>query len=127
MNADQVRGLDEVRAIAGIVTQQKNEFERHEGYSPSQWVLGSAGIRMPRSLLVDSERERLEMLDIVDDPESAFAQNMRRRELARIAYTQMDSDSSTACSPLPHTTSARTVPGRRVGVHIPHASCSTRP
>eukprot|EP00971_Amphidinium_carterae_P126887 2514046-Amphidinium_carterae.1 len=47
--------------LAGTITSQvRNETVRRHGYSPAQWVLGHRGLRIPGSLLSDSEAGRLE-------------------------------------------------------------------
>ena len=61
MHADQVTGLAEVRTTSGIVTSTKNEMQRHDGFSPAVWVLGSHGLRVPGSLLQVSAAQGLEV------------------------------------------------------------------
>ena len=91
MHADQVTGLAEVRTTSGIVTSTKNEMQRHDGFSPASWVLGSHGLRVPGSLLQDSEAQRLEVQQEADDPASEFDSSLRRRE-KRMAFIRIDSD-----------------------------------
>ncbi|CAK0887813.1 unnamed protein product [Prorocentrum cordatum] len=88
----QVTGLDDVEETASIVTQVKNELGRRGGFSPSQWVLGSHGPRVPGSLLQNDEAQRLEVIEASLDPQSAMARAMALREAARIARVRLDSD-----------------------------------
>ncbi|CAK0810251.1 unnamed protein product, partial [Prorocentrum cordatum] len=88
----QVTGLDDVEETASIVTQVKNELGRRGGFSPSQWVLGSHGPRVPGSLLQDDEAQRLVVIEASLDPQSAMARAMALREAARIAHVRLDSD-----------------------------------
>ena len=69
----QLTGPDDVMIASTILTQTKNELYRQGGYSPSQWVLGSRGPRIPGSLLQPDEAQRLEVHEAAADPQSAMA------------------------------------------------------
>ena len=86
------RGESDVRETAAIITQTKNSVSAHDGYSPAQWVLGSTRIRIPGSLLEEDENSRLETHEAALDPGSAMAINLQRREVAKLAYIEHDSD-----------------------------------
>ena len=75
-----------------ILTQTKHELYRQGGYSPSQWVLGSRGPRIPGSLLQPEEAQRLEVHAAAADPQSAMARSLAIREAARVAYCRLDND-----------------------------------
>ena len=64
----QIDGLQDVIIATAIVTQTRNSFPRTSGYSPNQWVLGKSEIRLPGSILVDEEAERLEVLEATENP-----------------------------------------------------------
>ena len=78
----QVEDLRDMTTATAIVTQVRNSFPRSSGYSPVQWVLGKPTARIPGSLLLDSERERLEVLEAAEDPGSLMAKNLAMREAA---------------------------------------------
>ena len=89
----QLAGPDDVMIASTILTQTKNELYRQSGYSPSQWVLGSRGPRIPGSLLQPEEAQRLEVHEAAADPQSAMARSLAIREAARVAYCRLDNDS----------------------------------
>ena len=88
----QVEDLRDMTMATAIVTQVRNSFPRSSGYSPVQWVLGKPEARIPGSLLLDSERERLEVLEAAEDPSSLMARNLAMREAARVAQIRLDND-----------------------------------
>ena len=45
-NDDQVIGLRDVRSATGLVAGAKDEASKHDGHSPTRWVLDSAGVRV---------------------------------------------------------------------------------
>ena len=96
----QVEGLDDARTTSTIITQVQNSSENVEGFSPSQWVLGSHKGRLPGSLLEDAERGMLEVQEAASDPTSAMARNLQRRESARLSRVRMDNDNRTRTAAL---------------------------
>ena len=88
----QLCGIQDMIIGTSIVTQTRNAFPRTSGYSPNQWVLGKPEVRLPGSLLLDSESERLEVLEAAEDPTSAMAKNLGIRESARVAQIRLDTD-----------------------------------
>ena len=88
----QLSGLQDMIVAASIVTQTRNAFPRSSGYSPNQWVLGRPEVRLPGSLLLQPEAERLEVLEAAEDPNSAMAKNLGIREAARVAQVRLDTD-----------------------------------
>ena len=88
----QLVGLDDVILATTIVTQCRNSFPRTSGYALNQWVLGRPEIRLPGSLLQDSEREKLEVLEGAESSDSAMARSLGIREAARVAQVRMDTD-----------------------------------
>ncbi|CAE7548475.1 RE2, partial [Symbiodinium necroappetens] len=89
----QLSGIDDVVLASTIVTQVRNSFPRTSGYAPNSWVLGKPEIRLPGSLLIDQEAERLEVLETAEDPHSAMARSLGIREAARVAQVRLDTDS----------------------------------
>ena len=87
-----VQGLQDVITAASIVTQCRNSFPWASGYSPNQWVLGKPDVRLPGSLLLDEEAERLEVLESAEDPTSAMARALGMRESAKVAQVRLDTD-----------------------------------
>ena len=92
VNKSQINGIDDVMLAASIVTQTRNAFPRTNGYSPLQWVLGVPDLRLPGSLLSESESQRLEVLEAAEDPTSQMAQTLNIRESAKVAQVRMDTD-----------------------------------
>ncbi|CAE7352234.1 RE2 [Symbiodinium sp. CCMP2456] len=88
----QVAGLEDVVTATAIVTQTRNAFPRTSGYAPNSWVLGQPEVRLPGSLLLDNERERLEVLEGAEDPRSAMARTLNLRESAKVAQIKLDTD-----------------------------------
>ena len=88
-----VVGESLLRDAIPIVTQSKNEMLRHAGYSPSMWVLGSSGPRLPGSLLDADEAARIEVQQAADDPESEMGRSLAVREAARLAFVRLDNSS----------------------------------
>ncbi|CAE7041145.1 unnamed protein product [Symbiodinium sp. CCMP2592] len=88
----QISGLKDAQMATGIVTQCRNYFPRTSGYSPIQWVLGVPQTRLPGSLLDDAETERLEVLEVAEDPTSAMARSLGIREAAKVAQIRADTD-----------------------------------
>ena len=88
----QLDGFDDVLMATGVITQCRNSFPRSSGYAPNQWVLGTPQVRLPGSLLVPSERERLEVLEAAENPDSAMARSLGIREAARVAQVRLDTD-----------------------------------
>ena len=88
-----VLGEQGVRDTIPIVSQSKNEMMRHAGYSPNMWVLGSAGPRLPGSLLDADEAARIEVQQAADDPESEMGRTLATRESARCAFVKLDNSS----------------------------------
>ena len=84
--------LDIIR-VTSILNQTKNDLYRHDGFSPSQWVLGARGVRIPGSLLQPEEAARLEVHEAAEDPGSEMARNLAIRESAKIAYARADNSS----------------------------------
>ena len=85
----QLQGIQDVILATSIVTQTRNSFARSSSYSPNSWVLGKPEIR----LLIHQEAERLEVLEAVEDPQSAMARSLGIREAARVAQVRLDTDS----------------------------------
>ena len=83
---------EDAEATVACVTQAGNELVRHGNYSPASWVLGSAGVRTPGSLLHQDELERLEVQEEAMDPGSHMNAMIRRRMEARIAHIRADND-----------------------------------
>ena len=75
--------------------------------APNQWVLGTQQIRLPGSLLLEPEAERLEVLEAAEDPNSAMARSLGIREAARVAQVRMDTDSRVRRALLPQSTPTR--------------------
>ena len=88
----QLAGIQDMIVATSIVTQVRNSFPRSSGYSPNQWVLGKPEVRLPGSLLIDDEAERLEVLEAAENPDSAMAKNLGIREAARVAQIRLDTD-----------------------------------
>jgi len=88
-----VVGEASLRDAIPIVVQSKNEMLRHAGYSPNMWVLGSAGPRLPGSLLDADEAARIEVQQAADDPESEMGRTLATREAARLAFVRLDNSS----------------------------------
>ena len=88
----QVSGISDVTMATSIVTQTRNSFPKSSGYTPNQWVLGRPEVRLPGSLLIDEEAERLEVLEAAEDPTSAMARSLGMREAARVAQVKLDTD-----------------------------------
>ena len=89
----QIQGIDDVSLACSIISQCRNSFPRANGYAPVQWVLGTAEVRLPGSLLQDEEAERLEVLEAANDPRSAMSRSLAIRESARVAQIRLDNDS----------------------------------
>ena len=89
----QIIGLDDVVVATTIVTQTRNSFPRTSGYSPIQWVLGVPELRLPGSLLNETEAQQLEVLEAAENPSSKMARTLNIRENAKIAQIRMDTDS----------------------------------
>ena len=82
-------GKQQVKAAMTECQVAKNEFIRHGGFSPSQWVLG----RQPRGighLLDEDELGQLGVLSGAMDPSTAFGRNIEYRHTARKAYVHQD-------------------------------------
>eukprot|EP00439_Symbiodinium_sp_Y106_P068391 s2336_g11.t1 len=81
-------------AIAAAVTQSaavKNAMYNHDGYVPSQWVLG----RLPHdvtSLLGESEVESLGPHQEAYDPETVYGKNLQIRQWAKECFIYLDSN-----------------------------------
>lgn len=88
----QVSGVDDALTATAIITQTRNSFPRTSGYSPVQWVLGTPELRLPGSLLDDSESQQLEVMEAAEDPQSQMARTLNIRESARVAQVRMDTD-----------------------------------
>ena len=89
----QISGVDDAMTATAIITQARNSFPRTSGYSPVQWVLGTPELRLPGSLLDDSEAQQLEVMEAAEDPQSQMARTLNIREAARVAQIRMDTDS----------------------------------
>lgn len=89
----QIIGLDDVLLAATIVTQTRNSLPRTSGYSPIQWVLGVPELRLPGSLLNETEAQQLEVLEAAENPSSKMARTLNIRENAKVAQIRMDTDS----------------------------------
>ena len=76
--------------MATVATQVRNQTILHDGYAPSNCVLGTRGLRIPGSALQDSEAERLETQNATLDPESAMAASLPRRETAKVALVRLE-------------------------------------
>eukprot|EP00969_Alexandrium_andersonii_P278453 12308786-Alexandrium_andersonii.AAC.1 len=63
---------------------------RRSGYSPSVWVLGSAGPCLPGGVLDADEAAKLEVLGAAEDPLSEMGRALALRESARQAFTKLD-------------------------------------
>ena len=80
-------------AIAAAVTQSaavKNGMYNHDGYVPSQWVLG----RLPHdvtSLLGENETELLGPQQEALDPETVYGKTMQIRQWAKECFIYLDS------------------------------------
>ena len=84
-----LQGKEQVKAAMTECQVAKNEFVRHGGFSPSQWVLG----RQPRGighLLDEDELGQLGVLSGAMDPSTAFGRSIEYRHTARRAYVQAD-------------------------------------
>jgi len=92
VNESQINGIDDVMLAASIVTQTRNAFPRTSGYSPLQWVLGVPDLRLPGSLLDETESQRLEVLEAAENPTSQMARTLNIRESAKVAQVRMDTD-----------------------------------
>ena len=82
-------GKQRVKAAMTECQVAKNEFIRHRGFSPSQWVLG----RQPGGidhLLDEDELGQLGVLSGAMDPSTAFGRNIEHRHTARKAYVHRD-------------------------------------
>ena len=88
----QLEGLGDVVLATSMVTPCRNAFPRSSGYAPNQWVLGRPEIRLPGSLLQDGEKEKLEVSEGSENPDSAMAKSLGIREAARVAQVRMDKD-----------------------------------
>ena len=55
--------------------------------------LGKQQMRLPGSLLLEPEAERIEVLEAAEDPNSAMARSLGVQEAARVAQVRMDTDS----------------------------------
>ncbi|OLQ14064.1 hypothetical protein AK812_SmicGene1817 [Symbiodinium microadriaticum] len=86
----QLEGLGDVVLATSMVTPCRNAFPRSSGYAPNQWVLGRPEIRLPGSLLQDGEKEKLEVSEGSENPDSAMAKSLGIREAARVAQVRMD-------------------------------------
>ena len=82
-------GKQQVKAAMTECQAAKNEFIRHGGFSPAQWVLG----RQPRGIghfLDEDELGQLGVLSGAMDPSTAFGRNIEYRHTARKAYVHQD-------------------------------------
>ena len=93
VHESQITGLQDMIIATAIVTQIRNAHPRANGYAPNQWVLGIPEVRIPGSLRIDDDQERLELLEAADNPQSAMARNLALRETARICQIKLDTDS----------------------------------
>eukprot|EP00975_Prorocentrum_lima_P071663 12939013-Prorocentrum_lima.AAC.1 len=49
------------RTVATVVTQVRNGSVLHGGFFPTNWVLGTRGLRIPGSVLQDGDSEQLDV------------------------------------------------------------------
>ena len=64
-------------------------------------------MRLPGSLLLEPEAERLEVLEAAEDPNSALARSLGIRQAVRVAQVRMDTDSRVRQALLPQSTPTR--------------------
>ena len=49
-------------------------------------------VRIPGSLMLEQDQERLDLIEAAEDPQSAMAKNLSIREAARVAQVRLDTD-----------------------------------
>ena len=49
----QITKVKDLRTVCGVINQVRNETVLYEGFAPSNWVLGTRGLRIPGSILQD--------------------------------------------------------------------------
>eukprot|EP00959_Pyramimonas_sp_CCMP1952_P307787 6441479-Pyramimonas_sp.AAC.1 len=64
----QITKGQDLRTLCGIINQVRNETVINDGYAPSNWVLGTRGLRTPGSILQDAEAEKLNVQEAALDP-----------------------------------------------------------
>ena len=90
ITAHQLSGDMSISAAVTQSTAVKNSMYNHDGYVPSQWVLG----RLPHdvtSLLGENEVEALSPQQETDDPETVYGKLMQMRQWAKECFIYLDS------------------------------------
>ena len=89
-------GLADFEMLLQECTSTKNNMQRTNGYSASQWVLGKQP-RMPGSVTDMSESADLGVIEAKTDPNVAYHKVHARRMSAQRAFVHLDT-SNTQCS-----------------------------
>ena len=84
-----VIGKSQMKQVAAVAQEVKNDTLRRGGFAPSQWVLGRYP-RRPGSLAEEDEWGQLGVLTAQQDPSTAFGLKASMRFTAQKAFVRLD-------------------------------------
>ena len=84
-----VRGKEQMKQVAAVVAEEKNDGMRRNGFAPSQWVLAKFP-RRPGSMAEEAEWGQLGVLAGQVDSATAFGQKSTMRLTAKKSFVKMD-------------------------------------
>ena len=84
-----VIGKSQMKQVAAVSQEVKNDTLRRGGFAPSQWVLGRYP-RRPGSLAEEDEWGQLGVLTAQQDPATAFGLKASMRFTAQKAFVRLD-------------------------------------